>query len=592
MSKYDKYLLELFDIAKYGAVIEDEAVYRRATQMLVEELYAYVGEQLDNSVVWEKGLSFTGIQIDLMKQILNMCCKPEQNFFSRYPFLMNIWFNPVSYVPFSEDTWHFIWHYMISIVDANKEDMFMQYWTYAEQYYRFSLEDKQGDVSKFDVAKEKVRFKQFHIGLGAYLLYKKKYSLLRKIFSFTQTEPPSYSFTDNTFVEILDEIKRIYDMLEHPLILTNKYPMYGLLSDVNSDRYIAGRFNAYFALLMVRLSLMGYNVSYCDPLLQPTIRYDATISDLNEQVRYVGVILNFLDKDELDAAIVNVGLVPWQKERALYLLGNYKKNLELAITNKEQFPETDRGKVNYIKRTLVEEIKNTKNPVPKKSDSSLSNDVVYDYFYCGQQVQVDKRDIAKYMYRISANMEEALVESMILQEGRLYNRFFLLNKPVITYTIRFVDLMKAWHKMALDNQYIILSLGVYLGTYTDMYGSDVSFHYSDGEGDFDDAKIISLRSSILAFAILPKSSLPYVEYVEPDELEKDKLVCIDEESMLYSNVESLDAKDNNVLKVSRKVRLVHRKDATKFIMLKVNYTTDSSCFDLDKIEPIQGFLDE
>lgn len=590
MSKYDKYLLELFDIAKYGAIIEDEAVYRRATQMLAEELYAYVSEQLDNSVVWEKGLSFTGIQIDLMKQILNMCCKPERNFFSRYPFLMNIWFNPVSYVPFSEDTWHFIWHYMISIVDANKEDLFMQYWTYADQYYRFSLEDNVEDSAKFNVAREKVRFKQFHIGLGAYLLYKKQYSLLRKIFSFTQTEPPSYSFTDNTFVEILDEIKRISDMLGHPLILTNKYPMYGLLSDVNSDRYIAGRFNAYFALLLVRLSLMGYNVSYCDPLMQPTIKYEATISDLNEQIRYVDIMSNFLNKGELTAAIEKVGFSSKQTKKVRGLLEEYKHNLEVAIKNKEDNPETDRDKVNYIKRTLVEEIKDTKNPIPTKNVSSLSDDVVYDYFYCGQQVKVDKRDIAKYMYRISANMEEALVESMILQEGRLYNRFFLLNKPVVTYTVRFVDLMKAWHKMALDDQYIILSLGVYLGTYTDLYGSDASFHYSDGEGDFDGAKIISLRSSILAFAVLPKSSLPYVEYVEPDELEKDKLVCIDEESMLYSNVGSLDAKDNNVLKVLRKVRLVHRKDATKFIMLKVNYTTDSSCFDLDRIEPIQGFL--
>lgn len=591
MNKHDRYLLELFDVAKYGALIEDEAVYRRAMQMIREELYAYIDDQLKEPEIWKRGLSFTGIQVDIMKQILNMCCKSGQNFFSRYPCLPEIWFNPVRYVFFSEDTWCTIWHFMTNIIDASKEDWFMLYWTYAEQYYRFSLEDNIEDSVKFDVAKEKVRFKQFHIGLGAYLLYKKNYSLLRKIFSFTQTEPPSYSFMDNTFVEVFNEIKRIYDMLDHPLILTKKYPMSGILDDVNSDRYIAGIFNAYFALLMVRLSLMNYNVAYCNPLLQPTIRYDATISDLNEQIRYVDVILNFLNNDELAASIENVGLAPWQKESALYLLENYKKNLELAITNKEQFPETDHDKIIYIKSTLIEEIKKQKNPVPIRSDSSLSDDVVYDYFYCGQQVKVDKRDIAKYMYRISANMEEALVESMILQEGRLYNRFFLLNKPVVTYTIRFVDLMKAWHKMALDSQYVILSLGVYLGTYIDLYGPDASFHYLDGEGDFDGAKIISLRSSILAFVVLPKSSLPYVEYVGPDDLETDQLACIDEESMLYSNVESLDAKDNNDLKVLRKICLVHRNDATKFIMLKVNYTTDSSRFDLDKIGAIHGLVE-
>ncbi len=47
MEKDNSYLLEIFDIAKYAVSIEDEKVYRRAKDMLLEELYAYIQEQLN-----------------------------------------------------------------------------------------------------------------------------------------------------------------------------------------------------------------------------------------------------------------------------------------------------------------------------------------------------------------------------------------------------------------------------------------------------------------------------------------------------------------------------------------------------------------
>lgn len=46
MEKDNTYLLEIFDIAKYAVSIEDEKVYRRAKEMLLEELYAYINSSL------------------------------------------------------------------------------------------------------------------------------------------------------------------------------------------------------------------------------------------------------------------------------------------------------------------------------------------------------------------------------------------------------------------------------------------------------------------------------------------------------------------------------------------------------------------
>lgn len=74
MEKDNSYLLEIFDIAKYAVSIEDEKVYRRAKDMLLEELYAYIQEQLNSKETKKRGICFTEVQIDLMKQVLNMTC--------------------------------------------------------------------------------------------------------------------------------------------------------------------------------------------------------------------------------------------------------------------------------------------------------------------------------------------------------------------------------------------------------------------------------------------------------------------------------------------------------------------------------------
>ena len=56
MEKDNSYLLEIFDIAKYAVSIEDEKVYRRAKDMLLEELYAYIQEQLNSKETKKRGI--------------------------------------------------------------------------------------------------------------------------------------------------------------------------------------------------------------------------------------------------------------------------------------------------------------------------------------------------------------------------------------------------------------------------------------------------------------------------------------------------------------------------------------------------------
>lgn len=129
------YLLEIFDIAKYAVNIEDEKTYRKASKMLSEEMHDYVTLKIQQDEALVKGLDFLPIHIDLMKQILNMMCKPDDNFFTHDCWLLNVWYNPIRYVPLSEDAFCFIWYFVTNIIDADKEDWIISYWTFADQYF-------------------------------------------------------------------------------------------------------------------------------------------------------------------------------------------------------------------------------------------------------------------------------------------------------------------------------------------------------------------------------------------------------------------------------------------------------------------------
>ena len=588
MEKDNSYLLEIFDIAKYAVSIEDEKVYRRAKDMLLEELYAYIQEQLNSKETKKRGICFTEVQIDLMKQVLNMTCKSDNNFFSHDSFLINIWFFPTQYVPISEDTWQIIWNFVTQVVDAGNEEWFLSYWTFAEQFYRFYLEDRY-DIDA-SVSKQKSIFKQFHLALGAYLWHKGKYNLLKQILYFTQTLPPSYPLMDNTLIEIFNDIKRIYDLKEHPLELTKRYMMSDMVNDVHSDVYIARMFNSYFALLMLRLKDMDYNVSYCDSQSFPLIDPDSSIQGLNEQIKHADILLYFLNDKDFTNKSQKIGYNSDDSQKSKDLLEGYKSEVEKVIKEKVENPKPDPQKINYIKQQLLEEINNQKLYLPIEQDSKLGNiNVSRESFYTIQSLEVPKEDIAKYMDRISANMEEALVSSLLIQEQQQYNRFFLLNKPVIKYTVRFKDLMVALERLKVNDKHIILSMGVYLGTFIDLYGEHPLFSFSAGTGSFNQADIRSIPSSMRVFVIMLEEVLPYVEHTEMDSKESNGLKCIDTDSWLYSNVDTLTAK-NNVLTVKRKVNLVHNANFTKYVMLKVEYNNDSSVFDIDKIESIDHFI--
>ena len=586
----ESYLLETFDIAKYAVGIDDEKIYRQSMQILYNELASQIRGQFEADNLKEKGIRFVGSQVDVMYQIQKQTCSPSDNFFTRDTALISLWF-PIEYKPIADSTWNLIWRFVTNAIDAEKDDWVMNYWTFAEQYYRFFLESAYDD--KDDKYKQKLRFKQIHLGLGAYMLYRGKCKLLKKFLYYTQTLPPSYSLMDNSFTEIIEDAKQIYSLEDHqPFELTKRYYMQGLSNDINTDWYIADKFCAYFALLVIRLKDMDFNVCFRNPKEYPS--NNGEINNLKNEICIVDRMLYFLKEDkEFQSQTKNLGYDQGNGiEQAVEFLEDYKSKLEEGKHNIEEYPEVDSEKIEAIKQRLVEGINSKELCLPSKNGLSLTDkDILTEISYPRQGLIVPKEDISKGMTRISANLEEALISALRRTEVAIYSRFFLANNPKASYTVRFMDLLKAWEKMDICQNHVILSFGIYLGTFTDIYGEDNKYTFEKGQGRYNGAKILSFQSPLLFFAILPKDNLPYVDFngISQEQAKKIGLKEIDKVNHLYSNVYSLSPLGKNVLEVCQRMQLNYRRN-TKYIILKVKYTTDSSIYDFDKIEDINSLL--
>ena len=111
---------------------------------------------------------------------------------------------------FSQETLTSMWNNLVLLVEHERGDKIYNYWRFAHQYSRFNLEIPRADYdSNYKETDESIRkreniskyrdaFSQFHTALGAYLMYKKDCQTLKKIWFFTQSQPPSYELVPSS----------------------------------------------------------------------------------------------------------------------------------------------------------------------------------------------------------------------------------------------------------------------------------------------------------------------------------------------------------------------------------------------------------
>ncbi len=175
---------------------------------------------------------------------------------------------------------------------------------------------------------------------------------------------------------------------------------------------------------------------------------------------------------------------------------------------------------------------------------------------------------------------------------RVYNWYesrFTLVPPIKSYQIQYQDIFKALDALKLDESYAILLFGVYWGKYRSIYGDVAGVEEVDGRlVKYNNIPVYSVDSSLNeSIAIMKIREIPCVSFysVETDARELEGLTNLDKELGIYSNIETLSAKQHKLV-VGRLIKFSNMNTKLKYVNLKISHEPTIGGEDLNNIKSV------
>lgn len=160
------------------------------------------------------------------------------------------------------------------------------------------------------------------------------------------------------------------------------------------------------------------------------------------------------------------------------------------------------------------------------------------------------------------------------QVYKAYNLLFLIQSSVRNVRIAYKDIKRVLDVIGVNENFAVLSLGVYLGNYEAIYGKEDDEKFVDMEGyrTYKGCNIYSIPSTQQSIVVMQKSDIPFVKKEELED--DDDLDLIDEKEFFYSNINRI-----NDLSEKEQFLIVHRglylysKERFRYIRLNVDYNS-------------------
>lgn len=473
----------------------------------------------------------------------------------------------------SEDTYTILWANLRLQVFFGKDEWVMDYWEQASQNYdlntsyisEYSINPQTNTYYTEEEAKqhneERKRFLEFHVMFCAMLFQQGKYSLLKRILSFTQSQPPVYPLVPSTLTEcfeMLSYLNGIYT--NYPFLLDKRYPM-PQLKGITSGK-ILGAANTYIALLTYRLYALPYypfGVGYVFSL--PAAPQNSM--DIHKE------------KDNIDALKFCIRKIESKKE---YLKCIDIVHITEAISNinrnyHEKVKCLDCYIDDYINR-LDEKDKDLRvnqlydDKIVEKLEKEICNEISseldkYQLFYNNPKTDNTK------VYRINASVcqlypNQAFVDKPSvsyvdidtnMSDGVKYkfSHFFattFLVRATQQLNIASQDLFEAFEKLKLNDNFIIISFGVYWDYHIGRIKNFVKTN--DIEYSYNNIHIYNYKCRSKGLSdyifILEKNYLPYLKFIKPnkDWIDKYHLEIIEEQYNIGLGLQKI-VKNNSLL---------------------------------------------
>ena len=556
-------LTEIFQIQKYASDKDNEELFGNITTSISVYLNSYRKNKRDDVAidVWK-----------MFRELYKQHSKRDNHFFSKRNLIVSYFFSPEEQIFLSEEEYIYIWQTVDAVVHADNESWVYNYWTYANQYYMFTLDHYSKDE---ELKLQQKRFKEQHFMIGALLTYNHKYVLLKRLMYFSNALPPTYDLVPSSFNLIILQLKSLIEKKDMPIELTKRYLMIGAPQDVSSDGFILSYTYKYASLLLIRLfTVNDWNITYSNPMGLPEISSDYTVEDLNEEVYMMNRLKHNISSwfEEKDAIRQTIGEGRVVVDDVLNLCDEYIEKCKKQIETLDKLMEVDPEKQEYIKSHLLSALKDYPLALPIFGDINTDDyerKIINNYV----KFQIDK-EILKVGTNVNAsNLPDVIVGHLNELAYKAYNYLFLIQSSVRNVRIAYKDIVRVLDVIGVNEELVVLSLGVYLGNYEALYGKDDDkFVDMDGFRTYKDCNIYSIPSTQQSIVVMQKSDIPFVK---EEKLEDDKgLKQIDEEGFFYSNIDSIKDLSEEVqyLIVDRGLYLYSKK-RFRYIRLNVDYNS-------------------
>lgn len=412
--------------------------------------------------------------------------------------------------------------------------------------------------------------------IGALLSYNQKYVLLKKLMYFSNALPPTYDLVPSSFNIILLQLKSLIEKKEMPIELTKRYLMIGAPQDVSSDGFILSYAYKYASLLLIRLfTVNDWNITYSNPMDLPDISKVKNVEDLNAEVYMMNRLKHNISSwfEEKDAIKQTIGEGRVVVDDVLNLCDEYIEKCKKQIETLNKLMEVDPEKREYLKSHLLSALKDYPLTLPTLNDNN-KEEYKKQNFKNSIKYQIDK-EILKVGTNVNAsNLPDVLIEYLNRQVYKAYNLLFLIQSSVRNVRIAYKDIKRVLDVIGVNENFAVLSLGVYLGNYEAIYGKEDDEKFVDMEGyrTYKGCNIYSIPSTQQSIVVMQKSDIPFVKKEELED--DDDLDLIDEKEFFYSNINRInDLSEKEQFLIIHRGLYLYSKERFRYIRLNVDYNS-------------------
>lgn len=493
----------------------------------------------------------------------------------------------------AEETYRYLWYNLLFAIKNEKDDAVMTYWKNAFQFFQDSLRqiDEVRDTEVFlnilnkeDVDQRKIerkRFLEFHYALGGLLLYKKRYNCIKRIFEYTNSEPPRYVLFPINMSEIFQLYFYYKASWDRELtFISFRYP-FPDMEGIRSDGKVRNWMCKYLSCLFVRQYTLHEYYIY-----QKHVEVPGLPEKLSEKVswlNHLGVFKEYIDlilsddilKNELGFQYINFEEI--QREGKLLpeeIFENTRKKLEdeIAKSKKSQDLSVEKIKDFQIKSTEVIErlFQNLK---------SLFNENKIEVNFAVRQINGIVESFDRLAFCDDTDLSYMDVESILGTSYSIKWRHtfstILYRMKSKTYVLKEENFFKGIDRLGLSKEeHIIISFGInmeFYKTYKKITGLDKDDFYNEipmfSYGSFPPI----LSQSVL---VLNRYDLPSVEFLDIKDEEKLKYGFerpIDEEFNIYADIIDLNI---NPLLIDEYENRFPNKDISKSVLAVIDLFTE------------------